>query len=234
MEGYYVEPINSELCKEWLLYKHYAHRLPSISYSFGLYDSNDILQGVCTFGRPVAHVLIKNALRGGYQDVFYELNRLCISDNHPKNLLSFFVSRCLHLLPRPMVIVSYADTSMNHHGYIYQATNWIYTGLSAKFKDYMVRGFEGMHGASVMDMVGRSDGEKGHIDKVKLLKERFGEDNVYMIDRQRKHRYFYFLGDKRTVKDMKSKLIYDILPYPKGDNTRYDSSYRPQSQLKLF
>ena len=38
----------------------------------------------------------------------------------------------LNLLPKPQAIVSYADTSQGHHGYIYQATNWIYTGLSAK------------------------------------------------------------------------------------------------------
>ncbi len=34
-----------------------------------------------------------------------------------------------------MIIVSYADTSQNHHGYIYQATNWIYTGLTKKNTD---------------------------------------------------------------------------------------------------
>ena len=114
-----------------------------------------------------------------------------------------------------MVIVSYADTSMNHHGYIYQSTNWIYTGLSVPFKDYMVKGMENMHGASVLDSVGRSDGKNGHLDKVKLLKEKYGEENVYMVERARKHRYFMFLGSnflscmsrfKRSISSM-YKLI---------------------------
>ena len=133
-----------------------------------------------------------------------------------------------------MLIVSYADTSHNHHGYIYQATNWIYTGLSAAFKDYMVKGMEHLHQSSVMDSVGRSDGEQGHIDKVKLLREKYGFENVYMVEPPRKHRYFYFLGDKRQVRDMKKLFIYKQEPYPKGDNVRYDASAKIATQMVLF
>lgn len=138
------------------------------------------------------------------------------------------------IAPPPMVVVSYADTSMNHHGYIYQATNWIYTGLSAPFKDYMVKGMEHLHGSSVMDSVGRSDGESGHIDKVRLLKEKYGEENVYMVERPRKHRYFFLIGSKTQVKNMRKALIYSVVPYPKGDNKKYDASYQPGTQLSLF
>ena len=234
MSEYSVRAISFDDCKEWVLYKHYAHRIPPIMYAFGLFSSDNILQGICTYGRPVAHPLIKNAMSGCYQDTFLELNRLCVNEGLPKNTLSFFVSRTLKMLPKPMVVVSYADTSRNHHGYIYQATNWLYTGLSAQFKDYMVKGYEHMHGGSIMDMVGRSDGKKGHLDKVRLLKEKFGEENVYMVDRPRKHRYFMFLGSKTERRRMLSKLIYDIVPYPKGDNKRYDASYEPSVQLSLF
>ena len=151
----------------------------------------------------------------------------------PKNALSYFVSQSLKQLPKPKVIVSYADTSQNHHGYIYQATNWIYTGLSVAFRDYMVKGFEHLHSGSIMDLVGRSD-KNGHLDKVKLLKDKFGEDNVYMIERPRKHRYFMLLGNRAQKKEMRKNLIYAEMPYPKGDNLRYDSSYKPNVQLTIF
>jgi len=98
----------------------------------------------------------------------------------------------------------------------------------------MVKGYEHLHSASIMDMVGRSDGEDGHINKVQLLKKKFGEENVYMIDRPRKHRYFYFLGDKREVKKMRQLIKYEQQPYPKGDNKRYDASYAPIIQTQLF
>ena len=231
---YNVQSIEHSECKEWCLNKHYAKRMPPISYSFGLFDETNTLIGICTYGRPMAHPLIKNAFGGHFQDCFYELNRLCVNDGLPRNTLSYFVSQTLKMLPKPMVIVSYADTSWNHHGYIYQATNWVYTGLSVPFKDYMVKGYEHMHGGSIMDMVGRSDGKEGHLDKVKLLKEKFGEENVYMIDRPQKHRYFMFLGDKREKKKMRNALAYPIQSYPKGQNERYDSSYEPTIQLRLF
>lgn len=228
-----VIPIAPEETKEWILYKHYAHRMPSITYAFGLYRNN-ALQAVCTFGHPFAPTLIDNAFGGSYTDSFYELNRLCANEGLPRNALSFFVSSALKMLPKPCVVVSYADTSQNHHGYIYQATNWYYTGLSAAFRDYMVKGYEGQHSASILDKVGRSDGKEGHLDKVQLLKEKFGEENVYMVERPRKHRYFYLCGSKTERKEELSKLTYPILPYPKGDNVRYDASYEVKPIGLLF
>jgi len=37
-DKYTVRSIDSEQCKEWLLYKHYAHRIPPIEFSFGLWN----------------------------------------------------------------------------------------------------------------------------------------------------------------------------------------------------
>jgi hypothetical protein len=233
-EKYTVKSIDSYLCKDWLLNKHYAKRIPSISYAFGLFNEQNLLNGIICYGRPVAHILVKNAFNGEYQEQFLELNRLVVNEGLEKNTLSYFVAESLNMLPKPQVLVSYADSSQNHHGYIYQATNWFYTGLSAEFKDYMVKGYEHMHGASILDMVGRSDGENGHINKVELLKKKFGEENVYMIDRPRKHRYFYFLGNKKDVKKMKKLIKYPKIEYPKGENKRYDASYKPTIQTELF
>lgn len=220
---YEVKSIDKSLCKEWCLKKHYAKRLPPISFAFGLFEQN-ILNGIVTFGIPVSH-----SLRTLWDDKYklMELNRLVVNDNLPKNTLSFFVSMSLKMLPKPLVIVSYADTSHNHHGYIYQATNWIYTGLSAEFKDYYVKGLEHLHGATIFDM------SRGQENRVEWLKNKFG-DKLIMVDRPRKHRYFYFLGSKNDVKNMKLMLPYEIVDYPKGDNKRYDSSYNPSIQTQLF
>lgn len=220
---YEVKSIDKSLCKEWCLKKHYAKRLPPISFAFGLFHEN-ILNGIVTFGIPVSH-----SLRTLWDDKYklMELNRLVVNDNLPKNTLSFFVSTSLKMLPKPLVIVSYADTSHNHHGYIYQATNWIYTGLSAEFKDYYVKGLEHLHGATIFDM------SRGQENRVEWLKNKFG-DKLIMVDRPRKHRYFYFLGSKNDVKNMKSMMPYEIVNYPKGDNKRYDSSYNPSIQTQLF
>jgi len=231
MNGKYtVLKIKNHECKEWFLYKHYAKRIPSTSFAFGLYK-NSVLVGVCSFGRPMSPALTKGAFNGLYQDTFLELNRLVINEGEDRNALSFFVSQSLKQLPKPNVIVSYADTSQNHHGYIYQATNWIYTGLSAKRPDYHIKGLN-LHSASITDSLGRTDKKEG-IKQVTLLREKYGDD-FYMEDRARKHRYFYLLGGKQVKKQMLKNLAYKVEAYPKGDNKRYDASYEASPQGVLF
>jgi len=126
--NYQVKPIDYQDCKEWFLKKHYAKRIPSISFCFGLYS--DKLEGVCSLGKPASPNLCESICGNEYKELVYELNRLVVNDGLPRNTLSYFVSQTLKLLPE-LIIVSFADAHQGHHGYIYQATNWIYTGKSS-------------------------------------------------------------------------------------------------------
>ena len=219
-EKFTVKPIKRFETHDWFNNKHYAKRIPSISYCYGLYDINKVLQGVISFGSPPSRSLVVGSFNGKYQDDFLELNRLCVEDNLEKNSLSFFVSQSLKLLPKPKVIVSYADTSQNHHGYIYQATNWIYTGLSDKRTEWR--------------MVGNNKHSKTICEQYTLEERQRDKDRFHLVDRPRKHRYFYFLGTRKQKQEMKDSLTYAIESYPKGDNKRYDSSYNPIIQGILF
>ncbi len=229
-DNYDVRRIPFSEAKEWVLNKHYAHRIPSVSYAFGLYWKL-VLCGVCTFGVPASPDLIIGSMGAEYKDIFLELNRLVVNDGLPKNALSFFVSGCLKMLPRPMVVVSYADSGMGHHGYIYQATNWIYTGMSDKHITYVVDGLEGKHDRHLADGAEKVGRGKSKYD---ALVQKFG-DRVTKSERSRKYRYFQFLGDKRQVRKMKKDLKFQIInDYPKGDNTRYDASYETSPNGVLF
>jgi len=207
-EKYHVEVIPSELTYPFILQSHYAHRIPPITYAFGLY-LDKTLKGVCTFGRPVAHRLIDKTFQGHYIHQFIELNRLVVTEGLEKNVLSYFVSRALKMLPSPMAIVSYADMSMEHVGTIYQSTNWRYSGLSAERKDPFIKGMENKHYTSIYDSLGR-----GIKDRSKLMKKIYG-DRFYYKERSRKHRYFFFIGSKKERKEMAELCIYPPLPYPK-------------------
>jgi hypothetical protein len=88
-DKYYVRSIDTYLCKEWLLYKHYAKRIPPIEFSFGLFDLNNIMHGVITFGTPVSSTL-RELWKGEFK--LMELNRLVVNDGLEKNTLSFLVS----------------------------------------------------------------------------------------------------------------------------------------------
>ncbi len=124
-----VIPIKYEECVSWLLNIHYAKRLPMISHSFGLYIDK-ILKGVITYGLPPSPELCKGICGEDYKHKTLELNRVVLEDNH-KNYASYFISQTLKLLKKPKIIVTFADPNMNHNGYIYQATNFIYTGTSS-------------------------------------------------------------------------------------------------------
>ena len=123
-----IKSIESKDTYDFILKKHYAQRKPSISFSFGLFI-DDNLEGILTIGKPASNSLCEGVCGANYKDRVYELNRLVVNDGLPKNSLSMFVGTVLRMLKNEdIIIVSYADEAMNHNGYIYQATNFIYTG----------------------------------------------------------------------------------------------------------
>ena len=213
-----VLPIKHEECEEWLLKIHYAKRIPLIMHSFGLYVDKK-LDGIITYGMPASPALCVGVCGEDHRHLVLELNRLCLLNNK-KNQASFLVGNSLKLLPKPSIVVSYADTSMNHNGYIYQATNFIYTGLSAKRTEWRIRG---------------SNRHSRTLTAQHTLEEmQNNPDKFYRSDRPQKHRYIYFLGDKKQKKEMLSKLNYEVVPYPKGDNKRYETDHIPTVQGVLF
>ena len=219
---YRVEPIPKEQTHEWLLKKHYAHRIPPIMESFGLYDGDRKLQGVCTFGMPTRMFNDGDAVFGGnLSQRTLELNRLVVNENLGKNVLSFFVSKCLMLLPKPLCVVSYADSNAGHHGYIYQATNWIFTGKTEPRSKFVDINGKDVHERTIWSRYGSEE-------KALASKE------IIKTQQEGKYRYFQFLGSREEVQRMKSLLAYPIQKYPKGQNSRYDASYKPTTMGTLF
>ena len=310
-EVYTVESIKKELSKEWLLYKHYAKRTPSISFCFGLFKDN-ILVGVITFGMPPSSTLASSICGEKYKSIVLELNRLVVNDGLDKNALSYFVSNSINQLPKPKIIVSFSDNNMNHNGYIYQATNFIYTGKTLNDSMYIDKDGKEFHfrnlghyqknnRLNVSLIKRRLDEDK--IDKIEIanylrnnkrewtakkldeifgykdtaahwfrtdsgfsfanindwkrLKEILNLDNKYdnimldfewvadvkeiikklelkKVDILPKNRYVFISANKKDKKEILSNMKLTPLPYPKGINKRYDASYKPLIQNKLF
>ena len=178
-----------------------------------------VLEGIVTYGMPPSRTLCTGICGEEFKDNVLELNRLCLLNNK-KNQASFLIANSLKLLPKPYVIVSFADAEMNHHGYIYQATNFIYTGLTDKHNEWRMKNTN-YHGKSVT------------IDY--SLEERIkNPDKFEMVSRSRKHRYIYFIGNKNQKKLLLKNLNYKIEPYPKGDNKNYITGHKPTVQTVLF
>ena len=198
----YVRRISYDETKPFLLGIHYARRMPCITDAFGLFTWGGRLIGVVTYGVPASNTLCRGIAGDANKYNVLELNRLVLlPEEHGNNNASFLVSKSLKMLPNHTFVVSYADTAWTHVGYIYQATNFLYTGMSAK----------------------RTDTYQPE-DKHPRNYDKNNHSNLHQT-RSQKHRYVYLVGDKRTKKQMLKELRYPIVtPYPKGDERRYDES----------
>lgn len=200
---YTVKPITIEETKPYILDIHYARRMPVVKYAFGLF-ANDLLVGVITYG-PTASPNTAKALVGEeHKHRVLELNRLCLKNNL-KNEASILVSRSLKLLPKGMIILSFADSDKQHVGYVYQATNFKYYGTTKPKGEVALKSAPNRHSLTIFDE------SKGQEDRIGYLRNQYGDD-LYYRRRSKKHRYVYITGNN---KNKYAVIKYEELPYPK-------------------
>ena len=201
--NYRIERVDQNTCKEFLLKHHYLSRQGygfRSGYNYGLFDGEKLI-GVAIFHTVSAWETVKGCfgLENKEQKGFYELGRLAMdSESKVPNLTSWFLAKAMKLLRqevRPRAIITYADAEY-HHGYIYQACNFTYHGLTAQKSDAWVKQPDGSFKKCGR---GRPRGENVVVE---------------WRPRSRKHRYL-------KVYDKKLKTLWPQLPYPKGNNTEY-------------
>jgi len=208
---YTIKPISYKMAMDLVVENHYLHRKCPCSQAFGLFEKNEVssdlfnneeLIGCVVYGTPSSSSLRKGIC--GISESFnvIELTRLWIKDNTPKNTESYLIGNTLKLVNKE-IIVSYAEIQQGHLGVVYQATNWLYTGLSAKRKNWVIDGVN-KHCQTIADKY-----------TSKQLKEKYG-DKFKSVDRPRKHRYLFINAGKRRKKELLKKLNYDLKPYPKN------------------
>lgn len=196
MVTFKVQQITREDCIPFIMNVHYARRMPSISFAFGLFNENSLI-GIVTYGQPASPSLCVGLAGKENKKNVLELNRLVI--NPPKdvsrnNLASFLVGRSLKKLPSNLFIVSYADVEgWQHNGYVYQASNFLYTGKTKRRTD-------------IYSKTGHS-------------RHHCGDKTLRQI-RTSKHRYVFITGKHKNT--LIKSLRYPVLPYPKDKSENYD------------
>jgi len=210
-DNYYIKKVSHKVALDMVIKNHYLHRVAPCSFSFGLFskiDKNintlfptDKLVGVIIYGTPSSAPLRMGVCGIEEKDNVIELTRLWIEDNTPKNAESFLIGNTIPLVNKE-IIVSFAEGNRGHLGIVYQATNWIYTGLSAKRTNWAIGGID-KHCQTIADKY-----------TSKEIREIYGND-FKIVDRPRKHRYIYFNCNKYRKRELLYKLKYPMLPYPK-------------------
>lgn len=182
-------------CLNW----HYSKCVPvGKLVKIGAWEDNKFI-GVVLFGRGANQHLGKPY--NLQQTECVELVRIAL--NRHKTSVSRIVSIALKFLkksnPNLKLVVSYADQTQGHHGGIYQAGNWLYTGAGKPDNFYMIKG-KLTHPRTIA-----SKGVKQNIYGAKKL-----DPNAYIVEVAGKHRYLMALD-----KDTKNDIIKLSKPYPK-------------------
>ena len=175
-------------CKNW----HYSKSIPcGRKVAYAIFEENKFI-GVIIYSLGANNNMAKSF--GLLQGECIELTRIAMT-NH-KNPVSRYIGITLKLLKNQCktvkIVVSYADKeNQNHNGAIYQASNWIYLGLSkCSDKQYFYKG-KWTHSKLFQDM--KHTKGKEYVEKLtKSLPQRKNSDKykyIYCFDKELKEKY---------------------------------------------
>jgi hypothetical protein len=101
---------------------HYLHKWHGVVVATIALCRDDVAVGVAVFALPPRETAKR------YGGATWELARLWVHDDEPRNTETWFLARAVRLIrrERPDVryLVSYADPSVGHVGTVYRAANW--------------------------------------------------------------------------------------------------------------
>lgn len=178
---------------------HYSRSLPAGKlFKVGAWEGSKFI-GCVIFGYGATPQLLKPY--GLVQTEGCELVRIAMRQHATP--VSRVLGLALRILkrenPGTRLVVSFADPSQGHHGGIYQATNWIYTGSSARSRFYIIHG-KTTHPRSLV-----SAGKENSISGAREI-----DADASPVIIEGKHRYLYPLDES-----MKRKIEALRKPYPK-------------------
>ena len=121
-------------CKRW----HYSRTIPQAKrVNLGVWENEHFI-GAIIFSTGSGGAA--NGKRFGLEEYFEmaELQRVALTDHETpvSRIMSIAVKMLRAQSPGLKLLVSYADPSKGHHGGIYQASGWVYVGLSSKSWEY--------------------------------------------------------------------------------------------------
>ena len=216
-----MKVVPSETAKSFISHYHYSKTCSNVVVAIGEYVGIELVNCI-VFNYCAGREMAQQVMQGGDTTNTLELARMVSLEPKPKNLESYCIARALNWLkinmPNIKIVISYADNTVGHHGYCYQASGFTYYGQSRPVKEHYI------DGKRVHERVLNSRYGSGSVEHCRKL---LGDRYVMKINTKTKSRYYKIIAqDKRELKEIKKKILVESLPYPKGDNDRYDMSIK--------
>ena len=196
---------------------HYAKAVPVSPLAYNVFNEKNEWCGVIIYSYGATPNIGKPF--GLVQGEICELVRVAL--NGKQECTSQAVAMSLKQLhkdaPNVRLVVSYADCDQSHLGTIYQATNWIYTGVTDKgdlgaFIIHSGGKAKRVHRKSIHSRMVLIDGKMVHCPQTIAAVRQFIDPNAEVFFTQGKRKYLMPM-DKR----MKKQIAPLSKPYPKAD-----------------
>jgi hypothetical protein len=201
-----VGPVSMKDTLEFCSRYHYTERAGHAMWRWGLW-CGPVLYGVICYNwpSPVAGAAVFGS---EYKQNVLHIGRLALPDSAPRNSESRLIGQSLRQLedehPEVWAVLTYAATDEGHIGYVYQATNAIYTGVGGDGVVYKDQ--RGQHRSPRSTIAGSA---------ARITKKDARTRGWTVCEAGPKHRYVYILGNKTQRRQRLQMLKYPILPYPK-------------------
>lgn len=199
-----VKPCSHKAAKHAVMRWHYSKAMPvGKLVKFGVWENRCFI-GVVIYGRGAAPDL--GTRYGLDQTEVCELVRvaLTVHESPVSQIVALSLRTLREANPKLRLVVSFADPNEGHHGGIYQAGNWLYTGPSADARFYRIHGTL-YHPKTCHSMYGVGGQSLPWL-------QRHVDPNVEPVMMPGKHRYLYPLD-----RQMRRRLLPLSKPYPSAD-----------------
>lgn len=218
-----VQRVGRDIWLPWVMFRHYARREPNIVQdAFGLFRDSDCI-GVVTYSLPSSPKISKSVVAERWRNLVVELSRLAVDSDAPANSAGFLIAHSLRLLRSPRIIVSYADVSVGHVGYVYQATSFDYCGTGPDARYVRLSSGELIHPRGLTS------------SNVTTAPVSWAISNGHAIEIiPGKHRYLKVIGSARQRRAIYRDIRWDKHPYPKGDSARQVVADSHPTQAAMF
>jgi hypothetical protein len=198
-------------CENW----HYSRSVPVPPLvKVGAWEDGRYV-GVVMFSRGANNNLLKPF--GLTQVQGCELTRIALTSHAApvSRIARLAIAFLKRNSPSLRLIVSFADPSEGHHGGIYQAGNWTYTGKQPATVEYIAPDGKQWHGRMVS--------KDGRIKVQGIYRKCWRIDQCTPVEKPGKHRYLMPLDA-----EMKKQILPLAKPYPK--RARSTESSAPGNQ----
>jgi hypothetical protein len=198
-------PVDSET-KTLVETFHYSGQWPRLVQTIGTWHIDGGLFGdsgpaiaACLFGQPIARA---------WNNKCFELLRLVRHPNHDAQLTGLIsqTMRWTYKLTGMDLFVTYADTTFEHHGGIYQAASWNYHGQTEPRKSFLIINGERLHARSVAAKYGTQSIQK--------LQQR----GIHIETETTQGKHLYWKPITKRAKHRANQMGLEINTYPKPTN----------------